>query len=138
MGISQYLLTHYTTASDSFLCICLKHVLKIVAVPFSSFRQSLCGCAKVLHVLLVNFIFIVVRSDALTSLSEFHFHLCASTFTPSCVFVNVKVISLPKISSLRVPKCFLICFGCCKAPRCHLVELKFLSSRSWLSSEWWT
>lgn len=126
------------THRGTFLCMCLTHVLKTVAVRFSSFRQSLCGCAKVLHVLLVNFIFTVVRSDALTSLSEFHFHLCASTFTPSCVFVTVKVISLPKIRRLRVHECVLSCFGCCEAPRCHLVELKFLSWRSCLSSEWWT
>lgn len=121
-----------------FLCMCLTHVLEIVAVRFFSFRQNLCGCAKVLHELLVFKNFIVVPPDVLTSLSAFHFHLCVSTFTPSCVIVNVKVISLPEISSLWAHKRFLGRLCCCKAPCCHLVDLSFLSLRSWLNSEWWT
>lgn len=45
------------------------------------------------HCLFLNFVFIVVTSDALTSLKAFHFHLCVSTFTPTGVIVNVSYLS---------------------------------------------
>lgn len=58
------------THCGTFLCMCLTHVLEIVADRFSSFRQNLCGCAKVLHALRVfKFRFhCIITSDALTSL----------------------------------------------------------------------
>lgn len=54
------------THPGTFLCMCLTHVLEIVAVRFSSFKQNLCGCAKLLHALRVF---------------EFHFH-CSNIRCP--------------------------------------------------------
>lgn len=56
--------------------------------------NSLWAYGSIAQTCFPSFIFIVVKFAALSALQAFHFHSCMSTFTPSSVISNNKVMSM--------------------------------------------
>lgn len=82
----------------------VKHVFWKLWLSISFRLDQICvGVLKCCtNYLLLNFIFIVVTSFALSSLQAFHFHSCVSTFTLSYVISLLNVSLCPQISSLSL------------------------------------